>query len=93
VEALAQPSDMLAAISTSGRSANVLKALDAAKAKGVLTVGFTGEKGREIMETKCDYCLVVPSADSARIQECHEFVWHVICGVVEEKMFLSKSNS
>ena len=93
VEALAQPGDMLAAISTSGRSANVLKALDAAKAKGVLTVGFTGEKGREIMEAQCDYCLVVPSADTARIQECHEFVWHVICGVVEEKMFLSKSNS
>lgn len=93
VEALAQPGDILAAISTSGGSVNVLKALDAAKMNSVLTVGFTGERGREIMAAKCDYCLIVPSSDTARIQECHEFVWHVICGIVEEKIFLSKSHS
>lgn len=87
VETLAVKGDILVGISTSGRSANVLKALDTARTKGVMTFGFTGEKGREVMGTKCDYCLVIPSADTARIQECHEFVWHVICGVVEEQLF------
>jgi D-sedoheptulose 7-phosphate isomerase len=92
VEAIAQSSDILVGISTSGNSLNVLKALEAAKEKGVITVGFTGERGREIMAGKCDFCLIVPSSDTARIQECHEFVWHVICGIVEENIFLSKSH-
>ena len=87
VEALAKPGDILAGISTSGHSANVLKALDAARALGATTLGFTGEKGREIMASKCDYCLVVPTVDTPRIQECHLFVWHVICGIVEETLF------
>ena len=87
VDALAKPSDILVGISTSGRSANVLNALGAARAKGVTTIGFTGAKGRDRMSSKCDLCLVIPSTDTARIQEAHEFVWHVICGVVEEEMF------
>ncbi|MDI6770759.1 MAG: D-sedoheptulose 7-phosphate isomerase [Anaerolineales bacterium] len=87
VEALAKPGDILVGISTSGGSANILKALDAARARDAITIGFTGEKGRETMGSKCDLCLVVPSADTARIQECHIFVWHVICGIVEQRMF------
>ena len=87
VEALAVKGDILVGISTSGSSANVLKALDTARIKGVTTVGFTGEKGRKTMSAKCDYCLVIPSADTARIQECHEFVWHVVCGLVENQLF------
>jgi len=87
VEALAVKGDILLGISTSGGSANVLKALDTARTKGMTTVGFTGEKGRESMDPRCDYCLVVPSTDTARIQECHEFVWHVICGLVEQTLF------
>jgi D-sedoheptulose 7-phosphate isomerase len=87
VEALAKPGDILACISTSGHSANILKALDAARALGTTTLGFTGEKGREIMASKCDYCLIVPTVDTPRIQECHLFVWHVICGIVEQTMF------
>lgn len=87
VEALAKPGDILVGISTSGRSPNVLKALDAARAQGVITVGFTGEKGSETICSKCDLCLVVPSADTARIQECHIFVWHVICEIVEQTIF------
>lgn len=87
VEALAVKGDILVGISTSGSSVNVLKALDTARTKGVTTIGFTGEKGRKTMSVKCDYCLVIPSADTARIQECHEFVWHVICGVVENQLF------
>jgi len=87
VEALAQESDILVAISTSGGSANVLNALDIARAKKAKVIGFTGEKGRAPFGTRCDLCLVVPSADIARIQEAHEFVWHIICGMVEERLF------
>jgi len=87
VEALAVKGDILVGISTSGSSANVLKALDTARNKGAITIGFTGERGQESMGAKCDYCLVVPSADTARIQECHEFVWHVVCGIVENQLF------
>ena len=87
VEALAKTGDILAAISTSGGSPNILKALDVARACGVKTIGFTGEKGRQTMTPKCNLCLVVPSADTPRVQEAHEFVWHVICGMVEQALF------
>jgi D-sedoheptulose 7-phosphate isomerase len=87
IEALALKGDALVGISTSGNSANILKALDTARAKGITTIGFTGEKGRTTMTTKCDYCIVIPSTNTARVQEVHEFMWHVICGTVEEKIF------
>ncbi|HUH97393.1 MAG TPA: D-sedoheptulose 7-phosphate isomerase [Anaerolineales bacterium] len=87
VEALGVKGDILVGISTSGRSGNVLKALETARAKGLTTIGFTGEKGRAAMGAACDYCLVVPSAETARIQECHEFVWHAICRDVESDLF------
>jgi D-sedoheptulose 7-phosphate isomerase len=87
VEALGRPGDILAAISTSGGSANILKALDVARESGIKRIGFTGEKGRLTLAPKCDVCLVVPSADTPRVQEVHEFVWHVICGLVEDELF------
>jgi len=87
VEALARRGDIFVGISTSGGSPNVLRAVDAAKVRGAITVGFTGEKGKDLLGAKCDYSLVVPSADTARIQECHEFAWHVICGFVEKTIF------
>ena len=87
VEALAKPGDILVGISTSGGSPNILKALDTARVNDLTTIAFTGEMGREKMGTKCDLCLVVPSADTPRIQESHIFVWHVICGVVERTIF------
>jgi len=87
VEALARPGDVLAAISTSGGSANVLRALDVARQRQVKTIGFTGEKGRQTMAPKCDLCLVVPSTDTPRVQEVHEFIWHAICGLVEQALF------
>jgi D-sedoheptulose 7-phosphate isomerase len=86
VEALALKGDIVAGISTSGRSANILKALDSARKRGATAIGFTGENGRDSFEPKCDYCLIVPSTDTARIQECHGFVWHVICGLVEQQL-------
>ncbi len=87
VDALAIKGDIVAGISTSGRSANILKALDSARKHGAITIGFTGENGRVSFMPKCDYCLVVPSTDTARIQECHGFVWHAICGLVEQQLF------
>jgi D-sedoheptulose 7-phosphate isomerase len=93
VEALANKGDILVGISTSGSSKNVLNALDVARKKGIQTIGFTGEKGRTTMGNKCDICLIVPSTDTARIQEAHEFVWHFICGVVEERLFGTASNT
>lgn len=87
VEALGTKGDIFVGISTSGQSPNILKALEIAREKGLTTIGFTGEKGRSSMGEKCDYCLIIPSSDTARIQECHEFVWHVICGAVESSLF------
>ncbi len=89
VEALGKPGDVLAAISTSGGSPNVLKALEVARATGLKTIGFTGEKGSQGMAPKCDLCLIVPSTDTPRIQEVHEFIWHVICGQVEAALFVA----
>jgi D-sedoheptulose 7-phosphate isomerase len=87
VEALGTPGDILAVISTSGSSPNVLKALEVAHLRGIKTVGFTGEKGRQTMAPICDLCLVVPSIETPRVQEVQEFVWHAICGMVEQVFF------
>ena len=88
VEALARAGDVLVALSTSGGSPNILKALEVARTHSVKTIGFTGEKGRQTMTPMCDFCLVVPSADTPRVQEAHEFVWHVLCGMVEQALFV-----
>jgi D-sedoheptulose 7-phosphate isomerase len=87
VEALARPGDILVGISTSGASPNVLKALEIARTLGVTTIGFTSQKGCERMGALCDICFAVPSNDTPRIQESHLFVWHVICGAVEQTLF------
>jgi D-sedoheptulose 7-phosphate isomerase len=87
VEALGTPGDILAVISTSGGSPNVLKALEVAHLRGIRTIGFTGEKGRQTMAPNCDLCLVVPSIETPRVQEVQEFVWHAICGMVEQVLF------
>jgi D-sedoheptulose 7-phosphate isomerase len=87
VEALARPGDIVAGISTSGSSANILRALEQARTLGAISIGFTGEKGRQTLAPKCDLCLVIPSEATPRIQECHLFAWHVICGMVEETLF------
>ena len=86
VEAKAQKGDVLIAISTSGNSPNVVKAVEKAKELGVITIGFTGEKGGELAKL-CDYCLKAPSNDTPRIQECHILFGHIICEIVEEQLF------
>ena len=78
--------DVFFAISTSGRSANILRAIDAARQKRILTVGFTGRTGGE-MSSRCDLCLHAPSDSTPLIQQIHITAGHVICGLVEERLF------
>jgi len=93
VEALARPGDVLLGISTSGRSRNVLEALRVARAAGVRTVGFTSRPGVVHMGPLCDLCLAVQSADTARIQEGHEFSFHSIVARVERVLFRPETAS
>jgi D-sedoheptulose 7-phosphate isomerase len=78
--------DVFIAISTSGRSANILRAIDAARQKRILTIGFTGRTGGE-MSSRCDICLHAPSDSTPLIQQIHITAGHVICGLVEERLF------
>jgi len=85
IEAFGSQGDILVALSTSGGSANVLAALATAQAAKLTTVGFTGEGGAERMGDKCDVLVAAASEDCARIQECHEFLWHFIADQVEKE--------
>lgn len=86
IEALGQAGDVFFAYSTSGNSANIIRALEAAKAKQVSRVGLTGNRGGA-MNPLCDYLLAMPSAHTPRIQEGHLMVGHAICAAVEARMF------
>jgi D-sedoheptulose 7-phosphate isomerase len=83
LKALAQEGDVVLAISTSGNSPNVLKAIDVAKKKKLKTIAFTGAKGDKLA-SKTDYVFAVPSSNTPRIQETHSILGHVICQMVEE---------
>lgn len=85
INGLGRPGDVLFAISTSGNSANVLRAVEVAKARGILTIGLTGHQGGKLAPL-VDLALVVPSDDTARIQEAHIFLGHVICGSLERSL-------
>lgn len=76
IEAHAQKDDVLIAISTSGASANILKALEVAKAHNMKTILLTGTKG-ECHVSSVDCCIAVPSLETARIQEMHELIYHI----------------
>jgi D-sedoheptulose 7-phosphate isomerase len=86
VETLAREGDVLVAISTSGNSPNVLQAAEAARARGVLTIGLTGHGGGRLREL-CDEAIVVPAAATERIQEGHIAVIHLLCELVERMLF------
>jgi D-sedoheptulose 7-phosphate isomerase len=83
---LSDEGDIVIAISTSGTSSNVLKAMDAAKRKKLRTIVFTGAKG-EKLASKADYAFIVPSDSTPRIQETHITLGHVLCQMVEEILF------
>ena len=80
------PGDVLIAISTSGRSPNILRAIGAAREKRLTVVGFTGRTGGE-MAALCDLCLRAPSDSTPLIQQIHVTAGHIICGLVEERLF------
>jgi D-sedoheptulose 7-phosphate isomerase len=82
LEALAKPQDVILAISTSGNSPNVLRALEIAKALGLKKIGLTGNDGGKLRDV-VDICIVVPSSSTPRIQEAHSLVIHILCGIVE----------
>ncbi len=88
LKSLADEGDIVIAISTSGNSPNVLKAMDIAKKKRLITVAFTGIKG-ERFASKATYAFVVPSDNTPRIQETHIMLGHVLCQMVEEILFES----
>jgi D-sedoheptulose 7-phosphate isomerase len=87
VEGLCREGDVLIAISTSGNSGNVLKAVDAAHRAGASVIGLSGKSGGAL-DAKCDVSLVVPSDVTARIQEMHIVIGHLICALVEEHLGL-----
>lgn len=86
VRALGREDDVLVALSTSGNSPNILRALDAARKQKMLTIGLTGNGGGK-MASRCDLLINVPSHDTPRIQECHILIGHILCEIVEEKLF------
>ncbi len=86
IKTLGNEGDIAVAISTSGSSKNILKAVDAAKRKKIKTIAFTGLKGADFA-ARCDYAFIVPSEDTPRIQETHITLGHIICQMVEEILF------
>lgn len=86
VEANGVEGDVFLGISTSGNSPNVIEALEAAKLKGIITFGMTGESGGKMADL-CDHCLCVPDGDTPRIQEAHILIGHTFCAMVELAMF------
>ena len=88
IEALGQPGDIFLAISTSGNSPNILRALELAHSTGIVTVGLTGARGGRMVEL-CDFCLSMPSDLTMKIQEAHLALEHIFCLLVEQIYFAS----
>lgn len=86
IEAIGTHGDVFVAISTSGNSINILRGVAAAKDKGISTIGLTGEDGGKLAE-QVDFCVRVPTKDTARIQEAHITIGHIWCGLVEDELF------
>ncbi|MEN9491581.1 MAG: phosphoheptose isomerase GmhA [Pseudomonadota bacterium] len=88
VAGLGRAEDVLIGISTSGNSRNVMRAVDEAKARGILTIGLLGRDGGKLAAL-CDHSIIVPSQTTARIQEAHILIGHTICGGVEQLLDLA----
>lgn len=84
--AYGKPGDVLLGISTSGNSFNVIRAVTAASALGLYTIGLTGQNGGAL-RTRTDVCITVPETDTYRIQELHLPIYHLLCLELEERMF------
>ena len=86
IQAHGRKGDVAIAISTSGNSLNVIRGVEAAHDRGLVTVGWTGITGGKLADL-VDYCFSVPSSVTARIQECHITLGHVLCELIEERLF------
>jgi D-sedoheptulose 7-phosphate isomerase len=86
VKAMGRKGDILIGLSTSGNSGNILRALVQAKENNMITIGLTGEEGGKMNEL-CDLIVKVPSKDTPRIQESHILIGHIICELVEARLF------
>ena len=87
IEAIGNKGDIAIAISTSGNSPNVINAINTAREKGITVIGLAGKTGGK-MKDICDHLLVVPSNSTARIQEMHILIGHMLCGALEQKLKL-----
>ena len=85
IRALGRKGDVAVAISTSGNSPNVLRAVDAARSMGIAVIAFTGRDGGKLA-AQADIAIVVPSESTARIQECHITIGHILCEYVDEEL-------
>ncbi len=85
VEALGNPGDVLVVFSTSGNSANLIRAVDAARAQGLTTVAFVGKSGGTL-KGRCDFEFHVPAADTARVQEAHLMLYHCLCVWIDDRV-------
>lgn len=86
IQALGRPGDVFIAYSTSGRSPNIVLALEHARSAGIVTIGMTGNRGGPMVEL-CDHVLAVPSSDTPKIQEGHLVLGHILCGLIEATIF------
>jgi D-sedoheptulose 7-phosphate isomerase len=87
IQGLGQPGDVFLAISTSGRSPNVIAALKAARERGLVTIGFTGTAANGAMAPFCDHLLTAPTPETPLIQQIHIVVAHAVCTIVEVNLF------
>ncbi len=85
IEALGRPGDVALGISTSGMSANVVRAMERARAAGLRTIGMTGAGGGRVAES-CDVLLAAPFTDTARVQEVHLVTYHAICAALDARL-------
>ena len=85
-DAMGKAGDVIIGLSTSGNSENVIQAMELAKTKGMITAGFTGEGGGKL-KSFCDFLIEIPSKDTPRIQESHMLLGHIVCEIVEAKIF------
>ena len=86
INALGNEGDVFIGISTSGNSPNIIEALRACREEKIITIGLTGSSGGK-MKDLCDICLNVPSDETPRVQEVHILIGHIICRIVEAKLF------
>ena len=86
IQAIGRPDDVFLAYSTSGRSPNILHALQEARTRGLICIGLTGNREGPMIDA-CHHCLVVPSGETPRIQEGHLVLGHILCGLIEDAIF------